>query len=187
MNLVPYSMEEFEATMDVEQFLSEYRDTTTCLEACKACGKYGKNWTCPPFEFDPEEAIGRYSTLDIICSKASLMRSALDSVPPSEYPAYVNDTYAMIKLIVEDKLLAREKRIPGSVAVFPGSCMRCPHGCKRAEGLPCISPNTLRYSLEAFGFILGPLVKNLFDEQFCWTAPDELPEYFLLVSAILKP
>ena len=183
MHLIPYSIEEFEHTLTMERFLASYLDVQTCSVACAACDKFGKNWTCPPFDFDAEAFLKGFATMDIVCSKATLMRNAIGPVATPEYPAYVNDTYALIKLVVEDKLLAREKREPGSVALFPGSCMRCPHGCKRAEGQPCVSPATLRYTLEAFG---GTLVKDLFDEKFCWSGPDELPGYFLLVSAILK-
>ena len=186
MHLVPYSIEEFERTLTMDDFRTNYLDAQTCSVACAACDKFGKNWPCPPFDFGAEALLKSYATMDVICSKATLMRSAIDPVPADKCPVYVNDTYALIKLVVEDKLLAREKREPGSVALFPGSCMRCPHGCKRAEGQPCVSPNTMRYSLEAFGGMLGPLVKDLFDEEFCWSGPDELPEYFLLVSAILK-
>lgn len=186
MHLIPYSIEEFERTLTMDHFFANYLDMQSCSTSCEACGKFGKNWSCPPFDFDAEALLKSYTTMDVICSKTTLMPNAIGPVPTSEYPAYVNDTYALIKLVVEDKLLAREKHDPDCLALFPGSCMRCPHGCKRAEGLPCVSPNTLRYSLEALGGMLGPLVKDLFDEEFCWTGPDELPEYLLLVSAILR-
>ena len=185
MNLIPYSLEEFEAEIEISRFLNAYANANACSAACAACGKFGKNWTCPPFDFDSSKLLSGYSRMNVVCDKATLKREAIGHIPTSSYPQYVNDTYALVKLLVEDKLLAREKRATGSLALFPGSCMRCPHGCKRVEGDPCVSPNTLRYSLEALGGVLAPLVKDLFDEEFCWAGVDELPDYFLLVSAIL--
>lgn len=186
MHLIPYSIERFEATMSVEQFIDAYRDEAACLIACKACDRYGKNWTCPPFDFDPEELLRDYATMDIICSKTNLMHQTLGHVPVEEYPVYVGETYSLIKLVIEDKLMAQERSEAGTMVLFPGSCKRCPHGCKRAVGEPCVSPATMRYSLEAFGGLLGPLVKDLFGLDFCWSGPEEIPDYFLLVSAVLR-
>lgn len=185
MHLIPYKIEDREETLSMGRFLAEYTDAQTCAAACEACSSHGRNWSCPPFDFDPTDLLETYTAMHVVCSKVTLMRNAIGAVPASDCPSYVNDTYALVKLVVEDKLLAREKQDPESLALFPGSCMRCPHGCKRADGQPCVSPQTLRYSLESFGGILTPLVKDLFDWEFCWAGPDEIPDYFLLVSAIL--
>ena len=186
MHLVPFTTEEFETELSTHELVDRYFDVAACEKACLACDKHGRNWSCPPFDFDPVGLVRSYSTATVLCSKATLMRNAAANVPVAEYPIYVRETFALAKLTVEDKLLAREKRTQGSLALFPGSCMRCPHGCKRAENAPCISPATLRYSLEALGGVMAPLVKDSFGLEFCWSAPDELPEYFLLVSALLQ-
>ena len=125
--------------------------------------------------------------MDLIASKVTLNGQALEGRDPDSIDKAKNDTYALVKLSIEDKLLARESATPGSVALFPGSCMRCPGGCKRAQGLPCISPHTLRYSLEAYGGMLGKIAEQVFGYEFFWAAPGEIPPYYLLISAILRP
>lgn len=185
--IISYTLEEYRETLSMERYTAEFLDIPACAAACQACPRYSTCWACPPYDVDALEFLQRFQSMEVIATKVNLHPEQLSPLPADEADSYKTETFAMVKLIVEDKLLALERAAQGSVAMTPGSCMRCPHGCKRAQGEPCVSPDTLRYTLEAFGGDLGKLVKNLFDLEFCWTAPGEIPDYYLMVSALLLP
>jgi predicted metal-binding protein len=76
-----------------------------------------------------------------------------------------------------------EEQYPGSKALFAGSCRICPTGkCKKITGEPCISPEKVRPSLEAFGFDVSRISSELLNIEMKWSQNGILPEYFTLVS-----
>ena len=76
-----------------------------------------------------------------------------------------------------------EKSIPGSVSLSSGGCNLCKE-CSRKDGQPCRQPDKKRYSLDAFGFDLTAITKDMFDIDILW-CKDRLPDYFTLIHGLL--
>lgn len=58
-------------------------------------------------------------------------------------------------------------------------------GCTRREGLPCRYPDKVRPSLESMGFDIGKTAKELFGLELKWASYGMLPEYYVLVGAVM--
>ena len=82
------------------------------------------------------------------------------------------------------KLMLREleQQVPGSVSLSSGGCNLCP-ACSRQRGVVCRSPETMRYSLDAFGFDLTAIAHDMLGIEIQW-CKDRLPDYFTLVHGI---
>ena len=88
-----------------------------------------------------------------------------------------------MKLDLDERLLKLEAQIPGSVALSSGGCIYC-ENCTRESGRPCRRPDRMRYSLDAFGFDLTAITKDMFQIDIIW-CKDSLPEYFTLIHGLL--
>jgi Predicted metal-binding protein len=88
-----------------------------------------------------------------------------------------------VRKLLDEALLLLEQRYPNSRALFAGTCHLCTIGmCARIKGEPCIHPDKIRPSLEAFGFDIGKTASELLGVELKWSTYGELPEYFVLVS-----
>ncbi len=175
------------------------------LGYCKRCGNYGKNYSCPEFEFDTIRYLEPYNYATIIITeihtkpiKAQIDKFDIDDLRSDVYNNYVKNKpdkivdinsvismYAFnnIKNQITDKLIQIEKDIDNSVGLPPGSCTRC-STCLKQQGKPCIYPETLRYSLEALGFMVSDIYKKFFDLELGWTKSN-LPVTFNSCSALM--
>lgn len=88
------------------------------------------------------------------------------------------------KARIERKLRAIKTRMSRSVSLSSGGCSLC-ETCTRKENLPCCKPDEMRYSMDAFGFDLTAITKELFHIEILW-CKDSLPEYFTLIHALLS-
>ena len=50
-----YIIENFTASIGVDEYISRFRDEKRFVEFCKHCPNYGNSWGCPPFDFDTGE------------------------------------------------------------------------------------------------------------------------------------
>ena len=57
------------ADVDVEEFVENYVDIERFMGLCEECENYGKNWNCPPFDFDVMEVWNSFNKLKIIAFK----------------------------------------------------------------------------------------------------------------------
>ncbi|QUH27734.1 DUF2284 domain-containing protein [Vallitalea guaymasensis] len=175
------------------------------LGYCKRCGNYGKNYSCPEFEFDTIRYLEPFNYATIIMTeidtksiKAQINKFDIDDLRSDVYNNYVknkpdkivdiNNVISMyafnnIKNQMTDKLIQIEKDIDNSVGLPPGSCTRC-STCLKQQGKSCIYPETLRYSLEALGFMVSDIYKKWFDLELGWTK-GELPVAFNSCSALM--
>lgn len=88
-----------------------------------------------------------------------------------------------IKNQMTDKLIEIEKDMDNTVGLPPGSCTRC-STCLKQQGKLCIYPETIRYSLEALGFMVSDIYKKCFNLELGWTK-GELPVAFNSCSALM--
>lgn len=171
------------AEIKVEDYIRNYRDVEKFIAFCRECNRYGTCWTCPPFSFDPDKYLSSCKTAYIIGSKIILNPGLIKN---NTGELCTKTSYGIIKKVrngLDWRLLEMEKRYPGSKAFFAGTCHICqPENCTRIEGKPCIAPDKIRPSLEAFGFDIGKTSSRLLNIEMKWSSQGILPEYLTLVS-----
>ena len=67
--MIPYRAEDFSVTVSVADYIARFRDAERFEGCCRACPNYGCSWGCPPFDFDVEEYLNRYSRALLIATK----------------------------------------------------------------------------------------------------------------------
>lgn len=164
--------------LEFKQYLHEFRDKAKFLALCKECPNYEKSWSCPPFIFDAEELLNQYSRIHIIVSQFTPTRCGFS----------MNDFRAKIKpecIELENKLLSAEPDLNGHVFATIGKCLYCgEQECRRVFNQPCLHPDKVRPSLEAYGFDLSRTVKDLFGIELKWGSSNDMPEYLVFVTGM---
>ena len=178
-----YSCTTLERTVPLEDFRRDLVDVPRFLGYCLDCPNHGRYWSCPPFDFDPEEIWARYGALLLYARKLVFSK---DRLFPGERRAFEERELPKIKGAMARELLDRESRTPGSLALFPGRCDGCPV-CARVEGKPCRFPEKMRYSIEALGGDCGGAIERYFNETLQWASGDRLPEQIILLGGLLIP
>ncbi len=173
------------------------------LTFCQACKNYGKNYSCPQFDFETATWLAEYAY-------ATLILTIIPTAELADYRAvlaagdYRSDTYEQyskdndddlfmrismysfeqIKHKLNDKLLKFERRAAGAVSIPPGSCSYC-KSCAKVRGENCLYPEKLRYSLEALGFLVSAVLDVFFDYAIDWSARDFGAD-FVTISALFS-
>ena len=163
--------------------MARYYDRAKFLEYCKECPNYGNKWSCPPYDFDPEDILRRYKVVNVICVQVlydEATRAAMDT--KEKVDAYTLASLDAVKQPMLPALLAAECAFPGSMAFISGNCKVCPV-CARETGEPCRHPDQMRYSLESLGFDVGGLTQDVLGITIVWT-PGQLPAYYTLVAGL---
>ena len=179
-----YTTERFSATCSAADFTASCVDIPKFLVFCRECPNYGKNWMCPPFDFDPAEIWKSFDSvrLEVVrikpcgnggCEEGSAEKRALDIIGAEKK-----------KLLIE--LLEEEKKIKGSLSFFAGSCNLCAK-CARQENLPCRRPEMARHSIESIGADVTAALKKYLGIEICWIKDGKMPEYLTLAAALLLP
>lgn len=176
MSKYKYQIENYTADIPVEDYISGFRDEQYFHELCKQCTNYGNSWGCPPFDFDTEDFLRQYSHVHLMAAK----------ITPEDNDIPVEDTQRFIlpeRIRIERELLDMEKKYGGRSFAYIGKCLHCPDGrCTRTCGKPCLHPDKVRPSLEAFGFDITKTLSELFGIELLWGKDGKLPEYLVLVS-----
>jgi len=164
-----------EIRLSVPDLISRYHRPEHLLPLCKACENYGKNYACPPAEFDLQEMMQKYSHIRLFAAKLHL------EVPvnKSEIEAIFVD--AMFQF--NKRLFEKEAEMAGSLAAVPGSCWLCSE-CARIQGVPCRYPEKLRMSLDAFSLEIALMAKELFQLEIQWYN-EKQPDYLSMIGGIL--
>ena len=162
-----YIIENFTANISVDEYISRFRDEKRFVEFCKQCPNYGNSWGCPPFDFDTGEFLRQYEYAHLMAT---------------------NRTQELIKperLRIERELLEMEHRYGGRAFAYVGKCLYCPDSeCARKCNRPCLHPDKVRPSLEAFGFDMTRTLSELFGIELLWGKDGILPEYLVIVSGL---
>lgn len=175
------------------------------LGYCQKCNNYGKNFSCPDFVFDTTSYLEPYNYSTIIMTEIDTqpIKAQIDKLEIANLSSRVLNNYIKeksdevvdvssaismyafndIKDQMTDKLIEIEKDMDNTVGLPPGSCTKCVT-CLKQQGKPCISEETLRYSLEALGFMVSDIYKQCFDLELGWTK-GELPAAFYSCSALM--
>ena len=179
-----YSVEFRKSSMSMDDFRRRYQDRAKFITYCRECPRYDTVWSCPPLSFDADEYLKRFSRLSVVGAKIVLSQKVLEAADTAEK---VKDTgwkiISKVKLELEDKMRQLEGQVSGSVALSSGGCNLCKE-CSRKEGKPCRMPEKMRHSLDAFGFDLSAITKDMLGIEILWCR-DRLPDYFTLIHGLM--
>ncbi|OPY90393.1 MAG: hypothetical protein A4E72_00669 [Syntrophus sp. PtaU1.Bin208] len=182
-----YRTRRYSADISIGKYLDEYVDVPKFLELCQACPNYNRKWSCPPYDFGPEDYWNKYEKMHIIGTKIIFDEEVIGRKYPSE------ETNNIVKTVIRqeqsvllDELLGLEEKYAGSIGLAAGSCNIC-ENCTRPYGNACNHADKLRYSIESLGGDVEKTVKKLLGLELQWMREGNLPEYFLLVNALLTP
>lgn len=171
-------VETYKKEIDITTYVNDYVNVEEFLQMCKQCPNYNKVWSCPPFDFSPEDYWKKYSSLEIVAKKIILSQDER------------NDDWEKIIFSIKKELTAElfsmEEKIPNSISLSAGHCEECPTVCKRKDNQPCCNNNKMRYSIEALGGNVGLTIQKLMGLELEWVTEDEVPNYFILVGGLLK-
>jgi predicted metal-binding protein len=128
--------------------------------------------------------LDKYTYVYVVCAKITLKEQIIRE---ADTPDKVKDMgwkiLCEVKAKLEEQLRDMEELVPESISLSSGGCNNCDI-CTRKDGIPCRLPDKMRYSMDAFGFDLTAITKDLFDIDIQW-CKDGLPEYFTLIHGLL--
>lgn len=177
-NTPGYTLQEQWRTIPMKEYAETFRDFGRVRGYCHGCGRYGKCWACPPYDFAEDEYLGQFTTISLLATK----------ITPSEGVALTPETAECILNRERQRLDRMLLGMEGNArAFFAGTCILCPpEKCTRREGLPCRHPESIRPSLEALGFDIARTASELFGIPLQWGSPGTFPAYLTLISAITR-
>lgn len=174
-----YTAIDHTVTLAADDYIARFRDEKRILGLCRECPNYCRNWGCPPFGFDTGEVLRQYSHAFLIATKIT---PAQPGLPLSCAGVFIRDERERIG----KKLLQMERENDGRAFIGVGCCRNCGDaGCTRPLGLPCRHPDTVRPSLEAFGFDIQRTLSELFGFGLLWGRDGVMPPYLTLVTGLL--
>lgn len=169
-----------------EDFIRRFVDIPRFFACCEKCPGFGKTWACPPYDFDPLSVWQRFSSVMLYGKKLmigeSLRQTRLDDEALSRTSYFLFDNARRALL---EELFTLERENTGSLALSAGGCSFC-ENCTRPQGLPCRSPERMRFSVESLGGDVSKALNECFGIELKWAENGRLPEYYVLLGALLK-
>ncbi len=154
-----------------------YHDPERIQGYCASCDKFGRFWSCPPFEQAPLDLFPSWDHAVIACGKVM--------TAPEEPTDKLIGRFSAARKAFRTALMQHERIHASITTLVAGYCTGC-ENCTRPEGRHCPRPSALRYSLEAVGFDVTGLTEQLAGQKLHWPK-DGRPEYLMTVGALLCP
>lgn len=167
--------------------IKAYHRPEVFIEYCRACNYYNKIWTCPPYDFNVTKILEDYEYVYIIGSKVNTsdLRAGFNELAADmDLEDVTGEIHRAVRRVLDEKLMAIEKEKKNVCVLLAGRCLKC-SSCTREKQLPCIHKDKARFSLESLGFNVAAICEDILGEKLLW-AREELPEYFIFVSAVLS-
>lgn len=170
--------------IDMPRFRKKYQDRDKFMAFCRECPRYDSLWSCPSLSFDVDKFLEPYAWINLLCAKIHLDDETIRAADTADkIKAMGWDIVSVVKLDTDDRLRKLEAQVPESLSLSSGGCNLC-KTCTRKSGSPCRQPDKMRYSLDAFGFDLTAITKDVFHIDILW-CKDSLPKYFTLIHGLL--
>lgn len=161
-------IQRMETVVRADSLVSCYRKEDEIYGYCKACSNHSRRWCCPPF----------HDRIDF--SSFGKVMLVLYKVFPSR-DAGVMELVGEARGRLDPEILGYET--DGVCTFNAGSCSLCVR-CAREDGAGCRHPDRMRPSLEAAGFDVVGMVRDLFGTEVFWASDGKLPEYFTFLYAV---
>ena len=173
-----YTVQDRWVKMPIAEYINGYRDQRRVRGYCLECGRYGKCWACPPFNFDEGQYLRQFTTISLLATK----------ITPSEGVTLTQETMDRIISLERQRLDKMLLGMEGNArAFFAGTCLLCPpEQCTRRKGLPCRHQESIRPSLEALGFDIARTAADIFNTPLQWSRNGQPPKYLTLISALAR-
>lgn len=171
-----YQKQRFETYIGIGEMLEKYFDYKATSAKCRACPGFASTWSCPEFDFSPEDYWKDFLLFHLIVEKVYNQGSCS--------PDEAQERLSIEKALFNAKMLLKETQFPGSTALVAQECIHCKR-CARLMNKPCTHPEIMRYALESLGMLAVNLVKDKFGFELLWSDGKSIPEYYLLVGGIL--
>jgi len=184
-NVLDYVVRETRRRFAVADYVRDFVDVPRFRGFCEACQRYGENWACPPFDFDPLDVWARYRWLHLTAFIMEFTpaqpRSGLDH---DRLVADVMEMFHQEKRRAHHRLMKLRAAVPDSVGLGAGGCDVCPV-CTRKQGLPCRLPGQLVHSIESLGGDVEATMRVAFEHPTQWSDGTDLPDSYVLVMGLL--
>lgn len=113
-------------SLQIVELAGRFRDERRFLPLCCQCAQYGARWSCPPLNLDPDEFLGRFDAALLFAAQFFFDRSLIETArAPDAAGRVMSQTADWGKNALARELLLLEARLPGSEALFAGSCGWC--------------------------------------------------------------
>lgn len=176
--MIVYEAQQVEAIVERERYVREFRDVATFEACCRECPNYGARWGCPPFDHDTLNDLLPYEKAMIVGVKLT----------PRDQRMPMEQVYDLMRPELErlnGRLLELERENQGFALGFVGKCERCGNApCARKQGKPCLHPDVVRPSLEAYGFNVSKTASELLGIDMVWSMGKNVPRYLTLVCGL---
>lgn len=181
-----YRTEKITGKQEIPAYLEEYVNIEEFLPYCRECDSYNEIWSCPDFDFDVLGYWNQYDYIHILGTKILFDQSVIEEErTPEELRDFIEKILKKEKQKLAEILFEKEQEYPGSISLSAGSCHLC-EVCEKVYNRPCKYPDKLRYSMEALGADVGRTCSKLLRSELLWSEENKLPEYFILISALLS-
>lgn len=177
-----FEIEQLTADMNLEEFKEKYVNFDKNLELCKDCDSYAKNWSCPPFNFNPDEIWDSFERIKIIAFKFNFSEELIEKEFNEEELEIFLKRLQRTKVKLMNVIYNMEDA--NSLGLGIGECALCVK-CTREFGMPCKMPFKLRYSIEALGGNVDQMIKDVFDVDILYAKDGKLPDYMIFVGGLL--
>lgn len=178
-----YEISKLTADVNVDEYYEKYVDFEKFSKICEQDQEtYGKNWSYPPFDFDPDEIWNSYNKLKIIAFKIDFDEEDLENTYSDKELEFILKRFERLKVKLMNEIYALEDE--NSQALFLGKCNLCMK-CTREFGMNCKMPFKLRYSIEALGGDVDNSIGDIFGFNIKYAKDGKLPEYLIFVGGLL--
>lgn len=181
-----YTVTTRQATIPAQEFIARYRDVERIAAYCLQCPGYGQSWNCPPFDYDPRTISDGFDTVTLIGTTIEFdehVRAACQTA--EQATATGREAMEQVWQTLQSRMYQLERELPGS-RCFTFRCRLCPEGCTRPAGKPCRHPELMRHSLEAVGFDVEAMTRELLGIDLEWSQDGKLPKHITLVTALFS-
>lgn len=180
-----YQIRRTETLVPVREIVKQDIHADKYIEYCRQCPNFGIKWSCPPYDFDVSSVWCRYADLNLIAVQIYFDEALLRKTYSEQELNHIqNRCIEEVRIELDCELLAMEQTTPGSLALYPGSCLLC-DSCSRTREMKCAHPNQMRFSIESLGGDVSALTEKYFGIELKWAKSGTLPEYLTLVCGLL--
>lgn len=161
-------------------------DEPKFLELCRACGGFGKRWSCPPYDASPMLQLEKFKWVGLAGLKAIPTQAERDFAQGDrdKLKDQSNIMFERLRGPWDATLLECERHCAHSRCLLAGACLGCAReDCTRLAGRPCRFPEKMRWSLESCGCDVAYASAQFLGVPLRWMQ-GALPPYFFLVGAL---
>ena len=178
-----YRIEEFKNRIAMKGYMKSYINGESFLEYCEKCTGYDQIWSCPLYDFNPEEYRRNYKYLYVIGKRITFEQTAGSGEEQKERERYMSQVCLKEKDILSKKMQELLKSYPDSVVMSVGSCHVCSR-CSQSISRGCRYSEEIRNFIESIGGTVGESVGDLLVIELKWMKK-KLPGYFTLINGFL--